>query len=69
MKITINKAIEILTNMRTPEYRGSTEKILAALQLGVEALNAWRERRLYSNRVDRDLLPSETEEKEGGLKC
>lgn len=37
-EITIDKAIEILTLMGSPEFRGHTEDILAARQLGIEAL-------------------------------
>ena len=51
--MTLSKAVEILTLMGKPEFRGHTEDILAARQLGIEAL-----KRLKSIRVDLDCLPA-----------
>ena len=56
----IEKAIEILTLMGTPEFDGHVEDILAARKLGIEALkviSTIRERNIINIH---QLLPSET---------
>ena len=57
-----DEAIKILRDMGTPEYRGSTERILAARKLGIEALEYF-DKLCQSLPAFRDVkLPSETEE-------
>jgi len=56
------KAIEILTLMGKPEFEGHTEDILAARQLGIEALKWIREARNHIFLDPDDMLPGETED-------
>lgn len=58
----LGKAIEILTQMGTPEFRGHTEDILAARKLGVEALKRIQLYRADYFSLADHLLPGETEE-------
>ena len=54
------KAIEILTLMGTPEFKGHTEDILAARKLGIEALKAiglWNQYQMPQHQIH---LPGET---------
>lgn len=60
MKLTT--AIEILTNMGTPEYRGSAEKILQARKLGIKAIERFRNLRNAGKDVGMPLLKGETKE-------
>jgi hypothetical protein len=60
-EMTLEKAIKVLTDMGTPHFQGSTEDILKARKLGIEAL-----KRLQDNRRDPEFdhwipLPGETE--------
>lgn len=60
--MTPEEAIKILKYMGTPDYRGSTEGILKARNLGIEALKRLQELRLYEGINPNALLPGETEE-------
>lgn len=60
--MNLQKAIVINTLMGTPEFDGHTEDILAARQLGIEALKRiQRYRNSYIGRAD-PLLPGETKD-------
>ena len=48
-------------HMRYLESIHALEQV-EALQLGIEALKAWKDKRLFSNRLAYYLLPGETEE-------
>ena len=58
----LDKAIEILTIMLTPEFNGHTEDILAARKLGIEALKAVKALRAGTPGLNLSTLPGETEE-------
>ena len=59
--MTIDEAIEILTRrIQSPFVRTNTAS-LEATKLGIEALKAWRDKRLFSSRLAYHLLPGETQ--------
>lgn len=60
--MTLDKAIEILTLMDNPEFKGHTEDILAARQLGIKALRAWQRIRIRATSQHLWKLPGETAE-------
>ena len=60
--MNLDEAIKILTDMGKPEFEGHTEDILAARQLGIEALESIQEDRERKDSPWYQLLPGETEE-------
>ena len=58
--MTIDEAITILTAMGTPEYRGSTESIIKARNLGIEALKWFKEWRSTNPSRKYTILLGET---------
>ena len=58
--MTIDKAIELLElRIKSPFTRANPDT-KDAMQLAVEALKAWRDRRLYPSHLPFGLLPGET---------
>ena len=50
--MTLEEAIEILTKMGTPDFRGSVEQVLKARRLGIEALERQKQLRdLYVSTI------------------
>ena len=62
MFITIEKAIEILTLMGTPNFNGHTEDILSARKLGIEALKYIKDQRADWLAQVFQELPGETKD-------
>ena len=66
MTITIDEAIEELRDRILPPELKCDRRFTDAVQLGIEALKAWRDRRLYSSHLAYHLLPGETRNRKGG---
>lgn len=58
--MTLDETKEILTLMGTPEFVDSTEDILAARKLGIEALKEVERLRSHIHYRVQQLLPGET---------
>jgi hypothetical protein len=60
--MTLERAIKVLTDMGTPDFQDSTENILKARKLGIEALKEIRRARLNNYRFVAVRIPGETNE-------
>lgn len=64
--MTIDEAFEELRNYNSATFETRFVTFSAALQLGIEALKAWKTHCRYMAPPEHWMLPGETKEKKGG---